>query len=365
MINNKKHLKDYMMEFCDFNSEYFFRTLISNNSSLNFSKETLIQYLLLFNKINNPDIKLDENILDDWCASHFLELYIRHTDLPDKDLNKILLDLFVLPKLKCMTFTQEGSKKLMRVAELTNEFYYEHVDRLGKYYNILKKNNPNLKDDGAKLLTVINKEPSSLERDIDTKFNLSSKEIFNLSPKYFITHHYHFNWSAIHNKYSDLLCKKIEDLFNNEKEMMEALNSVNNSNYNVSYFLSEIKDLNIFKNYRDYEEKAIQFVILNINNITTMDELLREILFISERLPYEIRHSSYAIKKIQEKISSLFNFDFNYEWISTIIYQYRSCGKGKDRVFKVIEEFENAKRNGENILVSFDLLKASFLKIKE
>lgn len=364
MIYNKNKINDYMAEYCNFNSDYFFRELTNPNTSLKFSKETLIQYMLITGRINDPNIELTTDLLDVWGPSYFLELYIRNTELPDKDLNALLLKLFVLPKLKSMTFTQEGSKKLMRVAEVSNEFYYENVEKLAKYYNILKRNNPNLKDDGAKLLTVISKEPTSLERDIDNKYNLSSKEIFNLPPRYFSTHYYHFNWSAIESKYWNLLCEKVKDFFNNESEMLEALGP-NNSNYTTSNFLSQIKDLTIFENYKDYETKVAHFVTLKINTATTMDELIKETINIHTRLPYEVRKDHFTIKLIQEKISSVYGFDFNSEWIEWIFYAYNSYGKGRDRVFKTIEDFEEAKRNGENIDVSFDRFKDAVLRIRE
>ena len=50
---------------------------------------------------------------------------------------------------------KENIKRLMRVVKLDSEFYLENIERLGKFYNILKRNNPELKEDGVKLVNAI------------------------------------------------------------------------------------------------------------------------------------------------------------------------------------------------------------------
>lgn len=179
--------------------------MILNNVGFNPEKDNLLDV-----EINH---KLYKN---SYFARHFLSKYIENKELNCEELNEILLKGYCLDKRLYSSIyysNKENIKRLMRVAKVSDEFYLENIEKLSPFYNILKRNNINLKDDGIKLVNAIEVKKPTLEEQLSNKFNLSSKQVFTLDPKRFFTDSWHFNFEAIHDKYPDELDAALTKVF--------------------------------------------------------------------------------------------------------------------------------------------------------
>lgn len=317
--------------FFRFVDERFFGALNNENKGLQgyeYNEESLRVYLLVRENIKNINEEITPDKCLNWPAYSYFKNYLQ-TDLLNKYLNKLLLDVFCYkdkPTYYSNPFTIESTKRLMRVVEVDNEYYFEHIDALKRYYNILKRNNTNLKDDAAKLVTLIEKETISLEDEIDNKFNLSSRKILTLPAIYFMTHHYHFNWNGIQDKYWDEVKKIVVDGFVNGVYFESANKFRSYACYQL--FSEFVRDNNEISE----EDKANYFVKIKTTALTHQSRDIRD-LFNEMRSMFDDTRKididtfeKLYLPLYSEEFKKIFNLDVSTDDFKKILNSMSSRG---------------------------------------
>lgn len=193
-------------------------------------------------------------------------------------------------------------------------------------------------------MTVIEKQPHSLESDIENKYNLSSRQIFTLPLKYFVSHYYHFNFDAVYCKYKEELIDSVRRIFND----LSLLNNEASHVWEMNYlFENYVKDCVEFT-----EEEQIEMFI-NINSLDLekkngIEDIFRCLYMINSRSTrFEIRKTNKFLNILKERIFIKYGINIDKDALLkaiTISTRYGRLG-----IDDIADDIEKRRLNGEII----------------